>query len=65
MENNWKEIAKNLAKALRTTPYDRCDQLSHHAGSYHDSCDQCQIVTNNRLALIQFESLLYEDPKNK
>lgn len=65
MKNDWKEIAKNLAKALRTTPYDRCDQLSHSLGSYHDSCDQCSIVISNQLALIEFESQLHKDNESK
>jgi uncharacterized protein YaaQ len=57
MGNEWKNCAKNLAKALRRTNLD-CNQLDHSGGFYHEVSSECPIVAMIKESLENYEKLL-------
>jgi len=53
----WKRIAKDLAWALRRTPYYECGELSHTGGLFHDHKVQCPVVAMIEKTLLEYDTL--------
>jgi len=53
----WKRIAKDLAAALRRTPYFECHELDHNGGLFHENNVQCPVVEMIEKTLQEYDAL--------
>jgi predicted nucleic acid-binding protein len=49
--------AARLARALRTTPFYECYELSHAKGQHHKRGEVCPVCKENEAALLELERL--------
>ena len=58
----WRQIAVQLERALRSTPYYECGELDHSGGHYHSGTEPCPIEAKNRAALEAFAAAMEVQP---
>ena len=57
-DNEWKDVAIKLCKALRRTSYYECNHLDHSGGFYHKNNEECPIVKQIEEAFDDYEELV-------